>query len=73
MSIEDFIDRVQHQDFANAAPIFNELMAGKIGDALEQAKINIAGDMFNSNDDDDDIELEDLSDDEIGEIIDDEE
>lgn len=67
MSIEDFIDRVQVQDFTNASPIFNELMAGKIGDALEQVKMQIAGEVFESGDDD---ELEELSDEELDEILD---
>ena len=68
MSIEDFIDRVQVQDFTNAAPIFSELMAGKLSDALEQVKMQIAGEVFNSDADDD--ELEELSDEELDEILD---
>jgi hypothetical protein len=70
MSIEDFIDKVQVQDFTNASPIFSELMAGKLSDALEQVKMQIAGEMFSSDADDD--ELEELSDEELDEILDDE-
>ena len=72
MSIEDFIDKIQTQDFTNASPIFGELMASKLGDALDQAKMKIANEVFNSGDDDEDEELEELSDEEIDEILDDE-
>ena len=63
MSIEDFIDKIQMQDFTNASPIFAELMASKLDDALDQTKIKIANEVFNSGDDDD--ELEEVSDEEI--------
>ena len=69
MSIEDFIDRVQVQDFTNAAPLFGELMASKLGNALDQAKMKIANEVFNSGDEDDE-ELEDVSDEEVDEILD---
>ena len=69
MSIEDFIDKIQTQDFTNASPIFGELMSSKLADALDQAKIKIANEVFNSDDDDD--ELEEVSDEEVDEILDD--
>jgi hypothetical protein len=73
MSIEDFIDKVQMQDFTNASPVFGELMSSKLADALDQAKIKIANEVFNAGDDDDeDEDLEELSDEEIDEILDDE-
>ncbi len=72
MSIEDFIDKIQTQDFTNASPIFGELMSSKLADALDQAKMKIANEVFNSGDDDEDEELEELSDEEIDEILDDE-
>ena len=50
MSIEDFIDKIQTQDFTNASPVFGELMASKLADALDQAKIKIANEVFNSGD-----------------------
>jgi predicted phosphoribosyltransferase len=73
MSIENFIDKIQTQDFTNASPIFGELMSSKLADALDQAKIKIANEVFNAGDDDDEYEdLEELSDEEIDEILDDE-
>ena len=68
MSIEDFIDKIQTQDFTNASPVFGELMASKLADALDQAKIKIANEVFNSGDEDD--ELEEVSDEEVDEILD---
>ena len=68
MSIEDFIDKIQTQDFTNASPVFGELMASKLADALDQAKIKIANEVFESGDDD---ELEEVSDEEVDEILDD--
>ena len=71
MSIEDFIDKVQMQDFTNASPVFGELMSSKLADALDQAKMKIANEVFNSGDDEDD-DLEELSDKGVDEILDDE-
>ncbi len=68
MSIEDLIDQIYNQDFANAGPTFNELLQQKLTDALDQEKINVASQMFGDGDDE---ELEDISDEEIGEIVDD--
>lgn len=41
------IDAIVDQDFATAAPTFNEILAAKMNDALDQEKINIANQMFN--------------------------
>lgn len=72
-SIEDLVDRIQVQDFVNAQTVFGELMSDRLADALEQAKIRVAGEMFNDNvDDETDEDLEELSDEEIDEILDDE-
>lgn len=75
MSIEDLINNVMNQDFANAGPTFNEIMQQKLTDAIDQEKIRVAGVVFNNADDveeEDDEEFEELSDDEIGEIVDEE-
>lgn len=61
------------QDFAKAGPMFSELMQQKLADSLDQEKIKVAGVMFNDEEEfEDDDELEDISDEEIGEIIDEE-
>jgi hypothetical protein len=67
-SIEDLINNVMDQDFAKAGPMFSELMQQKLTDALDQEKVRVAGAIFN----DDEDGLEEISDEEIGEIVDDE-
>lgn len=72
-NIEDLINSVMDQDFAKAGPMFSELMQQKLSDSLDQEKIKVAGVMFNDEEEfEDDDELEDISDEEIGEIIDEE-
>ena len=72
-NIEDLINSVMDQDFAKAGPMFSELMQQKLADSLDQEKIKVAGVVFNDEEEfEDDDELEDISDEEIGEIIDEE-
>lgn len=59
--IESFIDAVSDQNFTDAGPIFQELMATKLHDALEAEKVKVAGVVFS----DDDL---DISDDELDDI-----
>jgi hypothetical protein len=68
-NIEDLINTVVDQDFAKAGPMFSEIMQQKLLDSLDQEKIRVAGVVFNDDEDD----LEEVSDEEIDEILDDEE
>lgn len=77
MSIEDLINNVVDQDFAKAGPTFQELMQDRMNDALEQEKISVAGSIFNGEEPEeevemeaDDIDVEDITDDEIEDAID---
>lgn len=78
MSIEDLINNVVDQDFAKAGPTFQELMQDRMDDALEQEKISVAGSIFNGEEpeevemeaEDDDIDVEDITDEEIEDAID---
>ena len=78
MSIEDLINNVVDQDFAKAGPTFQELMQDRMNDALEQEKISVAGSIFNGEEpeevemeaEDDDIDVEDITDEEIEDAID---
>jgi len=78
MSIEDLINNVVDQDFAKAGPTFQELMQDRMNDALEQEKISVAGSIFNGEEpeevemeaEDDEIDVEDITDDEIEDAID---
>ena len=77
--ISDFINQVLDQDFANAQPTFAELIGGKMNDALEQEKIAVAGQIFNGEEpeeeiemeaENDDIDVDDVTDEEIEDAID---
>ena len=48
VNIEDIINNVANQDFSKAQPTFAELMKQKVNDALEQEKIAVANQIFNS-------------------------
>lgn len=60
MSIEDFINNVADKDFTAAQSGFEELMKGRMQDALEQQKVAVAGAMFGEEDGTDDITDEDI-------------
>ena len=78
MSIEDLINNAVDQDFAKAGPTFQELMQDRMNDALEQEKISVAGSIFNGEEpeevemeaEDDEIDVEDITDEEIEDAID---
>lgn len=74
IDIESFIDAIRVDDFTNAQPMFAELMASKINDALDVEKIKVASDIFGATEDDeysDDFDDIELSDEEIDDLIDD--
>lgn len=50
-TINNMIDRIQVQDFANAQPMFAELMASKLSDMIDAEKIKVAGQIFNGQQD----------------------
>lgn len=73
MNVEDLINDVNNQDFGKAGPTFLEIMQTKMGDALEQEKISVAGSMFGqTSDDGEDDEDEDITDEDIEAELEDE-
>ena len=44
---ENFINAVTAKDYVAASKEFEEMMLGKVDDALEQEKVNLAGQVFN--------------------------
>lgn len=62
------IDAIVDQDFATAAPTFNEILAAKMNDALDQEKINVANQMFNGAEAD--LDEDDPSEDEVDAALD---
>ena len=68
-AIGDLIDYSANGEFNQANGIFNELMAGRIGDAIEQEKVAMADTVYNRSEEDQ-LELpledeEDYSDEEL--------
>jgi hypothetical protein len=60
MDIENLIDNIAAGEYAAAGETFNQLLATKMNDALNQEKIGLASAMFNGEDpEDEDYELED--------------
>lgn len=66
--LDDLVDMISVEDFANAKPMFAELMASKLHDAIDAEKVKVAGQMFDPDEDEDldeeDFDDEDLEDDE---------
>ena len=65
--IEDLIQHIYDQDFSKAGPMFNDILANKVSDALEQERIIQARAMFSDPEDDNDLtedEIEDALDEE---------
>ena len=60
---ENFINAVTSKDYVAASKEFEEMMLGKVDTALEQEKINLAGQIFNnqepSEEDEDEYDEED--------------
>ena len=77
--IEDLINNVVDQDFSKAGPMFTDIIQDKVNNALEQEKINIAAQVYNSGNTveieepieptDDEIEM---SDDDLDDVTDEE-
>ena len=47
---ENFINAVTAKDFVSASKDFEDLMMAKVGDALDQEKVNLASQVFNDED-----------------------
>lgn len=69
---KDLIQNALDQDYNKANDVFGELMTIKIADVLDQEKINLAGQIYNgeeSNDNPDEDQMElDLNDEEEEEV-----
>ena len=61
-SIDDLLHSIKSGEAMDASNMFNDLMAGKIEDALEQEKVRIAGAVYNGDEqeeyDEEDEEVE---------------
>ena len=71
--IDDLIDALQQTDFNQAKSHFDSLMSDKVGAALDAEKINVAAQIFNGVEPEDDEDFDDISDEEVEEILADDE
>jgi len=60
-SIDDLLHSIKSGEAMDASNMFNDLMAGKIEDALEQEKVRIAGAVYNGDEqgeEEDEVEVD---------------
>ena len=60
---ENFINAVTAKDYVAASKEFEEMMLGKVDDALEQEKVNLAGQIFNGEEPPEEEEEDHIEDD----------
>jgi len=57
-SIDDLLHSIKSGESLDASTIFNDLMSGKIDDALAQEKVRIAGAVYNGDEQEEEEELD---------------
>ena len=64
--IEELVDELRVDNFAAAGPMFHEIMASKLRDAIDAEQISVASEIFGVklDDDEEQDDDEDLDDDE---------
>jgi len=67
-SIDDLLHSIKSGEALDASTIFNDLMSGKIDDALAQEKVRIAGAVYNGDEQDDEETEEEEIDSEVEEV-----
>lgn len=58
--IEDLVQAATTKNYTAANDIFSELMGEKITDALDQEKVNVASQIYNGEEPEEEIDDEDL-------------
>lgn len=60
INVEELVDQITDQDFANASASFDSILQDKMTDALDAEKIKVSAEIYNDVDRDelDDIEAE---------------
>ena len=57
--INDFLDAVQAKNYTSAGNQFNDMINDRLQDTLDQARVRIAGQMFNNETPEDETEIDD--------------
>lgn len=72
-SVQDLIQAALNQDYNHANDIFGNLMGEKMSDALEQEKIAIANQIYNGEEPEEELDIDDIADETDEELEDDDE
>lgn len=57
--IEELINSIHNQDFAQAQPMFTDILNQKMSDALDAERANVGSSMFEQDEDDEDFDDDD--------------
>lgn len=52
--IEDLINHIQNKEYTDAEQAFNDVIGSRLQDTLDQAKVRIAGQVFNASEEPED-------------------
>lgn len=72
-SVQDLIQAALNQDYNHANDVFGNLMGEKMSDALEQEKIAIANQIYNGEEPEEELDIDDIADETDEELEDDDE
>ena len=61
-SVQDLIQAALNQDYNHANDVFGNLMGEKMSDALEQEKIAIANQIYNGEEPEEELDIDDIAD-----------
>lgn len=63
--IEAFLDALQQSNFNKAEKHFTDILGNRVSDALDQAKIKVASDIYNGNSEEEEEISDEESDDDL--------
>lgn len=72
-SVEDLVQAAMSQDYTAASDIFSNIMGEKMSDALDQQKIALANQIYNGEEPEEELDIDDIADETDEELEDDDE
>jgi len=71
--VEDLVQAAMSQDYTAASDIFSNIMGEKMSDALDQQKIALANQIYNGEEPEEELDIDDTADETDEELEDDDE
>lgn len=71
--VEDLVQAAMSQDYTAASDIFSNIMGEKMSDALDQQKIALANQIYNGEEPEEELDIDDIADETDEELEDDDE